>query len=79
MFQKHFKGLRQTKHRFAIDHKSGDFFTPILHDFTFVGRGVVGRNRGWGTVRPKTSVHELVHEVQVRVAGGPVGAPEAGG
>ena len=73
MFQKKFKGLRQTQHGLAINHKGCDFFTTILDNFTLVCRGVVGGDRRRRRVIAKASVHELVHEVQVGGAWGAAG------
>lgn len=56
-----------------MNHKGGNFFTTIFHDFALICRGVIGRDCGWGAVIAKTSVHELVHKVQL--VGGPSGGP----
>jgi len=53
VFQEQFKSLRQTQHCVPIDHKSGHFLSPVVHQFALIGTGIVARGHGsrWTPVR----------------------------
>ena len=63
MFEEEFKCLRQAQHGLALYHEGCDLLAPIFHNFTLVGRGVIGGHGRGRTVIAKAAIHELVHEI----------------
>lgn len=56
VLEEQLEGLRQTEHRLALNHESGDFLTAIVDELALVGGGIGAADRRWAVVGARRNV-----------------------